>query len=106
MRFDLPPEAAGIRLCKVVRGDLILCEMTLFDGGAAAVDTVLRRAGVSGKVGPVGETGDFWADIMNAEGDTLVETVTLDRRAWNAIKRRWARTKIEAPLRERMAAIR
>lgn len=102
--FNLPTEAAGIRLCKVVRGELILCEMTIFEDGVRAVDTVLRRAAVSGKVGPVGETGDFWADIMNAEGDTLVETVSLDRKAWNAIKRRWARTKIEAPLRERMAA--
>lgn len=102
--FNLPAEAAGIRLCKVVRGELILCEMTIFEGGAGAVDTVLRRADVSGKVGPVGETGDFWADIMNEEGDTLVETVKLDRNAWNAIKRRWAKTKIEAPLRERMAA--
>jgi len=45
-----------------------------------------------------------WTEWYSADGDTIVETVALDRKAWNAIKRRWARTKIEAPLRERLAA--
>lgn len=102
MAFNLPTDAAGIRLCKVVGDDLILCETIIFTHGAPAVDTVLRRAAISGKVGPVGETGDFWADLMNAAGDTMVETVALDRASWNAIKNKWARCKIEAPLRERM----
>lgn len=102
--FNLPDNAAAIRLCKVVRGELILCEAVVFVAGVSAVDTVLRRAFVSGHVGPVGETGDFWADIMNADADTIVETVAMDRKAWNAIKTKWARCKIEAPLRQRMAA--
>lgn len=104
MRFDLPKEAATIRLCKVVREELILCEAVGFVDGVTAVETVLRRAAINGKVGPVGETGDYWADLMNADADTLVETIALDRKSWNAIKTKWARCKIEAPLRQRMAA--
>ena len=103
MSFDLPPDAAGIRLCKVLRnGELVLCETIVFENGRAAVDTVLRRAAISGKVGPIEGTGDFWADLMDCEGDTIVGTIALDRKAWNAIKRKWARCKIEAPLRERL----
>lgn len=106
MAFDLPPDVAGIRLCKVLRNDeLVLCETLVFENGRAAVDTVLRRAAISGKVGPIGGTGDFWADLMDNEGDTIVETIALDRKAWNAIKRKWARCKIEAPLRRRARAI-
>lgn len=104
--FNLPSAAVCIRLCKVVREELILCEPVIFEAGAPAVDTVLRRAAISGKVGPLGETGDFWADLMNVEADTLVETIALDRRSWSAIKNKWARCKIEAPLRQRMAAVR
>lgn len=105
MPFDLPPDAAGIRLCKVLRNDeLVLCEVVVFEKGRAAVDTVLRRAAISGKVGPIGGTGDFWADLMNSDGDTIVETIALDRKAWNSIKRKWARCKIEAPLRQRLRA--
>jgi hypothetical protein len=105
MVFDLPTEVAGIRLCKVLRNDdLVLCETVIFKNGRSAVDTVLRRAAISGKVGPIGGTGDFWADLMNSEGDTIVETIALDRWAWNAIKRKWARCKIEAPLRQRLIA--
>lgn len=105
MSFDLPSDVAGIRLCKVLGSDeLVLCEMVVFEKGRVAVDTVLRRAAISGKVGPIGETGDFWADLMNSDGDSIVETIALDRKAWNAIKRKWARCKIEAPLRQRMKA--
>jgi hypothetical protein len=102
-RFNLPAEAAAIRLCKVVKGDLILCEAVIFEDGVSAVDTILRRASLSGNVGPVGDTGDYWADLLNAEADTIVETVALDRRAWNAIKNQWARCRIEVPLRARAA---
>ncbi|MGE3990344.1 hypothetical protein [Pseudorhodoplanes sp.] len=103
--FKLPAEAHTIRLCKVVRNELILCEPVIFHGGAPAVDTILRRAALGGKVGPLGETGDYWADLMDADADNLVETIALDRGSWNAIKNKWARCKIWAPLRERARAI-
>lgn len=94
--FNLPAEAVGIRLCRVTRsGDLTLCETVIFDDGAAAIDTVLRRAQVSGKVGPIGETGDYWADLMNASDDTLIETVALDAKSYKAIKTKWTRTRLQ-----------
>ena len=103
--LNIPSEAAGIRLC-VMRGEnLVLCETMIFEQGSAAVDTVLRRARISGKVGPLGETGDFWADLMNIEGDTIVETIALDRKSWNALKNKWAKCKIEKPLRVRIRAL-
>lgn len=106
MAYNIPADAHSIRLCKVnSREELILCEVVTFVDGSAAVDTALRRAAISGKVGPLGGTGDFWADLMDEEGYTIVETIALDRDSWNALKRRWAKCKIEAPLRERAAAL-
>lgn len=94
--FDIPAEAVGIRLCRVTKaGELTMCLTVLFDDGARAIDTVLRRAAISGKVGPVGETGDYWADLMNAGDDTLVETVALDAKSYKAIKTRWAKTELQ-----------
>lgn len=96
MAYDIPSSVTGIRLCKVLSNDrLVLCEPTLFACGAPAVDTALRRAAISGQVGPIGETGDFWADLMEDER-TFVATIALDRHSWNALKRKWARTKIAA----------
>lgn len=91
----IPVEASAIRLCKMRREELLLCEVVIFTRGHAAVETVLRRAAISGKVGPIGGTGDLWADLMTADGDSLVETVALDRGSWNALKNHWARCKIE-----------
>lgn len=106
MSYNIPAEAHSIRLCKVnSREELILCEVVTFVDGQPAVDTALRRAAISGNVGPVGDTGNFWADLMDEEGYTIVETIALDRGSWNALKRRWAKCKIEAPLRKRMAAL-
>lgn len=93
---QVPHNAVGIRLCKVVRDELRLCEPTIFVKGRPAVQTLLNRASISGSVGPVGETGDYWADFMAADG-TWVETVALDRDAWNSIKNHWARTTIATP---------
>src|SRR5258706_16051128 len=89
MAFNLPQAVCGLRLCKMRGDNLILCETLIFDDGRNAVDTVLRRAQISGEVGPVGETGDLWADLMDRDGD-LVETIALSRGAWNALKNKWA----------------
>jgi hypothetical protein len=91
----IPPETAALRLCKMKGEDLILCERVRFPGGVSAVDTTLRRAAISGQVGPVGETGDYWADILDENGD-LIETVGLDRDTYSSLKNRWMRCKVEA----------
>lgn len=93
--MNVPVEAAGLRLCKIVKGDLVLYEMMMFPGGAAAIDTTLRRAELAGPVGPWGETGDYWADVLNADGDWF-ETIALSREAWNSLKNRWMRCRKEA----------
>jgi hypothetical protein len=90
----VPPDVIGMRLCKVVgKGDhqrLRITELIMFDKGAPAVDTVLRRAQISGPVGPVGETGDYWADLYVSE-NSWTETIALSAGAWKALKNRWMR---------------
>ena len=76
---NIPVDAVGLRLCKMRREDLILCEPVIFERGRSAVNTILRRAAVSGKVGPVGETGEFWADFIDKYGD-WEETIALGER--------------------------
>lgn len=90
----IPLDAVGLRLCKVTNDDLVLCEGVIFDKGRSAVDTVLRRAAVSGLVGPIGQTGDYWADFLNADGD-WTETIALSRQAWNKLKNHWMRCRID-----------
>ena len=89
----IPANVTGIRLCKMRGRKFVLCEPVFFEYAAVAIDTVFRRAAISGAVGPIGETGDYWADLMT-DGETWVETVALSREAWNAIKNRWARTRV------------
>ena len=84
----------GLRLCKVVNEKLILCDPVQFTRGTSALKTTLNRASISGDVGPVGETGDFWADLLIENGD-WIDTVKLDRKSWNILKNKWARCKIE-----------
>ncbi len=95
MKLTVPKDATGLRLCKVVKGELFMSEAVHFVRGHDAVDTVLRRAAICGKVGPVGETGDYWADFMTAD-DSWSETVALDRKSWNSLKNHWMRCKMES----------
>ena len=93
--IDLPETSAVLRLGRITKdGDLILCEAMIFDAGRSAVETVLRRAAVSGRVEVGGEIEDHLADVLDAEGD-LVETVALDRLSYSAIKNKWMRCKVE-----------
>lgn len=93
--LNVPPEAVGIRLCKIVRGELILCERVRFDRGWPAVETTLRRAAVSGRVDLEGDLDtDFFADLLNDDGD-MVGNVVLDRRSYRALKTKWMRCRIE-----------
>jgi hypothetical protein len=91
----LPREATGLRLAKIKSDDeLVLCEPIEFPGGYDAVHTTLRRAGISGDVGPVGEAGDYFADIMDENG-SMIETIALDRKAWNSLKNHWMRCRVD-----------
>jgi hypothetical protein len=96
-REKIPADAVGLRLCKIFPGDdLRLCEEVHFTGGRPALDTVLRRAAISGlvEVGPAAITGDHFADIMDAEG-SMVGNVLLDAKSFRALKDRWMRCKYE-----------
>lgn len=93
--LNIPAEATGLCLCKVVCDELIRCEEVQFTKGHAAVVTTLLRARIAGTVGPVGKTGDYWADILNKDGDWF-ETIALDRGSWNSLKNHWMRCRIAA----------
>lgn len=89
----IPSDAVGLCLCKM-RGDrLVMCEDVIFERGRAGVELVLRRAAINGPVGPVGETGEFWADFIRPDG-CWTETISLSRDAWNGLKNHWMRCRI------------
>lgn len=91
----LPDTSAVLRLGRITKsGELICCEAMIFDKGRAAVETVLRRAALSGRVEVEGDIGDHLADVLDADGD-LVATVALDRKSYSAIKNKWMRCKVE-----------
>jgi hypothetical protein len=89
----IPENVVGISLAKMRGEKLTLCEEVIFTGGRTAVETTLRRAELSGNVGPVGETGDFFADLLDENGD-MVENIKLSRESWNALKNRWMPCKV------------
>lgn len=101
----LPADAVGLRLARHSGDRLILCEEVRFVRGRAAVDTVLRRAAISGRVEIGGEIADHFADVMDGNGD-IVETVALDARSYKALKTRWMRCKVDPLLPAGRAALR
>jgi hypothetical protein len=92
--LGIPADAARVRLYKIVSGELIACETIYFPDGAPAIDTVLRRAAISGRVEVGGEIADHFADALNDNGD-LVETVALDARSYRALKTRWMKCRLQ-----------
>lgn len=90
---QVPDAATAVRLCRVVREELLACEAVLFPAGARAVDTILRRAGISGRVEIGGEIADHFADLLDVNGD-MVETVALDAGSYRALKTRWMPTRV------------
>lgn len=90
----VPSTARAVRLHRIVGNDLIACEAIAFDAGADGIDTVLRRAAISGRVEMEGKIADHFADLLDADGD-IVATVALDARSYRALKTRWMRTKVE-----------
>lgn len=99
LSFQLPPGTVGLRLCKIAGDDIVMCEKVRFARGRVGADTALRRAAICGSVGPLGEAGDFWADILEEGGDWS-ETVALSREAWNALKNRILRCKVDRSMGE------
>jgi hypothetical protein len=86
-----PNEAVAMRLAKIFpRGDLRLCETIVFAAGAPGIDTVLRRAGISGNVEVGGEIDDHFADLLDGD-HSIVETVALDSKSFAALKNHWMR---------------
>lgn len=93
--FNLPIEMVGLRLARINRKDeLILCEAVRFDEGVSAVDTILRRAAISGRVEVEGEIENYFADALDADGN-MVTTIALDSRSYSALKNRWMRCRVE-----------
>ncbi len=95
MKLELPENVTGLRLCRIRGEDLVLCEPVQFVRGLPAVDTVFRRAAISGTVGPVGETGDWWADLIDKDGDWS-ETIALDAGSYKALKTKWAKCRVQS----------
>lgn len=85
-----------LRLARIDRNDnLILCEAMELLGGTPAVETILRRAAISGRVEIEGKIANHFADVLDANGD-MVTTVALDARSYGAIKNKWMRCKVSA----------
>lgn len=95
MAFNLSADAVGLRLARInSREELILCEPVRFVNGRAAVDTVLRRAAISGRVEVEGKIDNHFADVLNDKQD-ITETVSLDAKSYGALKNRWMRCRVD-----------
>lgn len=94
--MGVPLQVAVVRLCKMFGEDLRLCEPVLFHDGAAAVDTVLRRARLSGQVtvGAEVQLQDHWADLLDRNGN-LVSHAALDAASFGALKGHWMRCRYD-----------
>lgn len=95
----LPDAACGLKLYKInSRGALIACESAIFAGGRDAVNTTLRRAGISGRVEvePSGDLPDFYADVLTSADGDWEASVALDRKSYAALKNHWMRCKLES----------
>ncbi len=91
----LPAESVGLRLARIVKEDLRLCEPVLFVKGFGAVHTVLRRAALSGRVEVGGDIANHFADVLDQDQD-IIETVSLDAKSYSALKNHWMRCKLAA----------
>lgn len=90
----IPDDVTGMRLYRInSRRELIGCERAHFRDGALAVNTVLRRAQISGRVEVGGDIGDHFADLLN-DRDEIVESVALDRGSYSALKNHWMRCRV------------
>lgn len=95
----IPPNGVGLKLFKPSPSGkgITACETVQFVDGAAAINTILRRAYLSGHVvvDPAAPLPDYFADIMDSSGE-MVGHVALDRESYKALKNHWMRCKIES----------
>ena len=92
----LPADAMGLKLYKHnSRDELVACELVMF-AKQGAVNTVLRRAGLSGRVEVCpDQIENYFADIYLPD-QTWSESVALDRDSYRSLKNHWMRCKLEA----------
>lgn len=93
-RRGVPSNAAGLCLYRMAGENLIGCELVMFSAIPAGVDTVLRRAAISGhvEVHPNALRNHF-ADILDTNGN-IIENAALDAKSYKALKTRWMRCKV------------
>lgn len=91
---DVPAASVGLQLYRIQGEELLACEPVHFLNGWDGVETVLRRAAISGRVEVGGELLDHFADINDEHGDTL-GTVALDADSYRALKYRWMPCRME-----------
>jgi hypothetical protein len=90
---NLHPEACGLKLHKHnSKDELLSCELVIFSGGRAAVNTVLRRAALAGtvKVEPFDDKMDYFADVYTGT-HTWEQSVLLDKDSYRSLKNHWMR---------------
>lgn len=87
--------AVGLRLARIDRKEqLILCEPVRFMRGTPAVQQVLNRAKISGRVQVNGKIKNHFADALDENGD-IVQTIALDAKSYGALKNKWMRCKVD-----------
>jgi hypothetical protein len=91
----IPDLSVGPQLYRLHRQSLIACEAVEFDRDKLGVETLLRRASISGRVEVGGELSDYFADVHDRDRN-LLETVTLDPDSYRALKYRWMRCKVQS----------
>ena len=96
MTGRLPKSAISIVLYRVSGENLVGCETVTFVTGNQGVETVLRRASISGKVEVGGKFQNHFADLLDAKDD-IIESVALDAKSYGALKNRWMRCKVSKP---------
>ena len=78
--FDLPPTTHALQLVRCGKEEFVYYEAVTFpDSPRAICDMYLRRAAICGKIGD-GVSSPYTVDLLNEDGDTLVE-LPIERKA-------------------------
>lgn len=100
----IPAKATGLKLYKIKNADtpreeLLANELVVFEEGASAINTILRRASLSGlvEVDPDGPLPDYYADVYEGPSgdDGWNISVALDAESYKSLKYHWMRTVYE-----------
>jgi hypothetical protein len=84
----IPADVVGFALCRMnSKDELFRTGDIIFDRGRDAVQTILIRAAICGRVDVGSENGDYWADLVNEDG-TWDQTVALDAESFRYLKRK------------------